>query len=100
MHRTHYDTYLTPFQYVLGYKSTDSPAVDNWFQSSEQVWESTHQCLEQVAQSNKESADRHRGENSHYQPRDRVWLATSLNPKSAETKSQVHRPFKNPETTK
>lgn len=53
----HCATKLTPFQCVLGYKPplflwnsnpTELPAVDEWFKQSEQVWESTHQHLEQV----------------------------------------------------
>lgn len=50
--------------------------MDDWFQRSQQVWESIHPHLEQVANSNKENANWHRGDNPHYQLSDTVWLAT------------------------
>ena len=78
-------TGMTPFQCVLGYQpplapwtgvSTDVPAVNEWMQKSEQVWETTHQRIEDVLKRNKEQADRHRKENPVFQPGDRVWLST------------------------
>lgn len=82
----HSATGLTPFQCVLGYQPllfpwnatpTESPAVDQWFQRSEQVWANTHQRLRQTAQAYKRKADRRHSEHPNYQPSDRVWLSTT-----------------------
>lgn len=69
----HSTTRFTPFLCVLGYQPlfpwnadhTKSPAVDEWFQQSEQVWET-----------NKQFADQHREETPQFNPRERVSLAT------------------------
>uniref|UniRef100_A0A3B1J2C0 Gypsy retrotransposon integrase-like protein 1 n=1 Tax=Astyanax mexicanus TaxID=7994 RepID=A0A3B1J2C0_ASTMX len=76
---------LTPFQCVLGYQpplapwtvvSSDVPAVDDWMNRSERVWEETHRQVSEVLQRYKEQSDKHRGDTPHFQPGDRVWLST------------------------
>lgn len=77
----HSTTQLTPFQCVLGYQpplypwnasTTDSPAVDEWFRQSEQVWERTHQQLMQASHIAKQKADRRCGSHPNYQSGDRL----------------------------
>lgn len=63
--------HLTPFQCVLSYQPSlfpwnATPTVDEWFRWSEQVWENTQQCLEQVAQWTKHFTDCHQGETPQY----------------------------------
>lgn len=62
IHRTLSATHITPFQWIPRFKPPlfpwsaspmDSPAVDDWFRRREQVWENTHQHLEQAANQNK-----------------------------------------------
>lgn len=76
----HSATNLTPFQCVLGFKPplfplnpsvTEIPAIDEWFNRSEQVWERAHQFLNRVTETRKEFANRHRGQNPSYKPGDR-----------------------------
>lgn len=56
----HLATLLTLFQCIFGCQLPLCPwnAVDEWFKQGEEGWETTHQCLEQVAQNNKEFANR------------------------------------------
>lgn len=67
---------------VLGYQpplfpcntmATNSNWVGDWFRQSKQVWESTYQYLERLAQWNKIFADQHWGQTPHYNPDDWVW---------------------------
>ena len=78
-------TGLTPFQCVLGNQppiapwtgfTSSVPAVDEWIQPSERVWEETHQRIETALRRNKQQADRHRSDAPSYQPGDQVWLST------------------------
>lgn len=48
--------------------------MNEWLKQGE-VWETTHQCLEQVAQSNKEFANKYWVNIFEYQPGG-VWLAS------------------------
>lgn len=56
--------------------TTDSPAVDEGFRRSKQVWESAHRRLERMAASAKCLADRRQVPEPRFRPGDRVWLAT------------------------
>ncbi|KAI4897414.1 hypothetical protein NFI96_032838 [Prochilodus magdalenae] len=78
-------TSLTPFQCMLGYQpplmpwsaqSSDVPSVEHWMRRSEEVWEQTHQRIENVLRKHKHYADRRRGDTPSYNPGDRVWLST------------------------
>ncbi|XP_036420432.1 uncharacterized protein LOC118803968 [Colossoma macropomum] len=55
---------------------SDVPAVNDWIDRSEQVWEQTHQHIERALRHQKRQADRRRGETPVYSPGDRVWLLT------------------------
>lgn len=82
-------TQLTPFQPLTFFphfhfqppcftwkaNPSESPAVDDWFRHSEEVWEQAHQCLTQVSD-NKGFADHHRSETPQFQPGNWVWLST------------------------
>lgn len=54
---------------------TRVPAVDEYFQRSEQVWESSHQRAENVTETRKQFTDRHCTEAPVYKPGDRVGLS-------------------------
>ncbi|KAF4086408.1 hypothetical protein AMELA_G00106490 [Ameiurus melas] len=48
--------------------STCLPAVDGWFQQSEQILDQAHQHLEHAAQTKKKFADKQHGESTSYKP--------------------------------
>ncbi|KAI4885284.1 hypothetical protein NFI96_013685 [Prochilodus magdalenae] len=57
-------------------QSSDVPSVEHWMRRSEEVWEQTHQRIENVLRKHKHYADRRRGDTPSYNPGDRVWLST------------------------
>lgn len=52
---------------------TEVPAVNDWFQRSEQVWENARQWLEHIVETCKRFADQHCSKAPQYRPGDRVW---------------------------
>ncbi|KAK3573711.1 hypothetical protein QTP86_032066, partial [Hemibagrus guttatus] len=81
----HSSTGLTPFQCVLGYQPplfpwsgepSDVPAVEEWYQRSQEVWERAHVCLQRAVRSQRIQADRRRRPHPSYQVGQRVWLST------------------------
>ncbi|KAL0177388.1 hypothetical protein M9458_026282, partial [Cirrhinus mrigala] len=71
-------THLTPFQCVLGFQPplfpwsgepSELPAVDSWFQQSEETWNQAHVHLQT-------QANRRRRPNPPYEPGQWVWLST------------------------
>ncbi|KAL0190943.1 hypothetical protein M9458_013641, partial [Cirrhinus mrigala] len=71
-------TNLTPFQCTLGYQPSlfpwsgepsDLPAVNSWFQRSEETWNRAHVHLQRAA-------DRRRRVGPSYEPGQWVWLST------------------------
>ncbi|XP_042178656.1 adenylate cyclase type 1-like [Oncorhynchus tshawytscha] len=80
---SHSSTGLTPFQCVLGFQpalapwtpgQTAAPALDEWFQRTEDVWSDAHVRLQRAVHHQKEQADRHCSETPVFHPGDRVWL--------------------------
>ncbi|KAG1925616.1 retrotransposable element [Pimephales promelas] len=78
-------TQLTPFQCVLGCQPplfpwsgepSEVPAVNKWFEESEQVWDQTHHHIQQAVNRQQQFADKHRRPNPEYQPEQLVWLST------------------------
>lgn len=78
-------TNLTPFQCVLGFQPplfpwsgepSEVPAVNQWFQQSEEVWNQAHQHLQQARNRQRRFADIHRQQNPNYLPGQLVWLST------------------------
>ncbi|XP_051542269.1 uncharacterized protein LOC127433932 [Myxocyprinus asiaticus] len=78
-------TKLTPFQCVLGFQPplfpwsgelSDVPAVNDWFQRSEAVWDQAHVHVQRAINRGKEQADRHRHPCPNYVPGQWVWLST------------------------
>ncbi|KAK3531229.1 hypothetical protein QTP70_015226, partial [Hemibagrus guttatus] len=76
---------LTPFQCILGYQPplfpwsgepSDVPAVEEWYQRSQEVWERAHVRLQRAAHSQRIQADRRRRPHPSYQVGQRVWLST------------------------
>lgn len=65
-----------PLLFPWNTNPNSSPAMNDCIHRGEQVWESTHEQLEQVVQIHKVSRDQDQGENPCYQLGDRVWLAT------------------------
>ncbi|KAK3545647.1 hypothetical protein QTP70_009097 [Hemibagrus guttatus] len=81
----HFSTGLTPFQCVLGYQPplfpwsgepSDVPAVEEWYQRSQEVWERAHVRLQRAVRSQRIQADRRRRPHPSYQVGQRVWLST------------------------
>ncbi|KAI2667311.1 Transposon Tf2-9 polyprotein [Labeo rohita] len=78
-------TNLTPFQCTLGFqpplfpwsgKPSDLPAVNSWFQRSEETWDRAHVHLQGAIRRYQEQADRRRRPNPGYEPGQWVWLST------------------------
>ncbi|KAL0160140.1 hypothetical protein M9458_043865, partial [Cirrhinus mrigala] len=78
-------TNLTPFQCVLGYQPplfpwsgepSDLPAVNSWFQHSEETWNRAHVHLQRAVHRTRAQADRRRRPNPPYEPGQWVWLST------------------------
>uniref|UniRef100_A0A671KHG3 Gypsy retrotransposon integrase-like protein 1 n=1 Tax=Sinocyclocheilus anshuiensis TaxID=1608454 RepID=A0A671KHG3_9TELE len=81
----HSSTGLTPFQCVLGFQPplfpwsgepSSVPAVDDWIQRSERVWDSAHVHLQRAVRTQEFQANRRRRPHPPYQPGQRVWLST------------------------
>ncbi|KAL0173711.1 hypothetical protein M9458_029679 [Cirrhinus mrigala] len=81
----HSSTGLTPFQCVLGYQPplfpwsgepSSVPAVNDWIQRSERVWDSAHVRLQRAVRTQELQANRRRRPHPPYQPGQRVWLST------------------------
>ncbi|KAI2649283.1 Transposon Tf2-8 polyprotein [Labeo rohita] len=78
-------TNLTPFQCTLGFQPplfplsgepSDLPAVNSWFQRSEETWDRAHVHLQGAIRRYQEQADRRRRPNPAYEPGQWVWLST------------------------
>ncbi|KAI2660671.1 Transposon Tf2-6 polyprotein [Labeo rohita] len=78
-------TQLTPFQCILGFQPplfpwsgepSDHPAVNSWFQQSEETWNRAHVHLQSAVRRTQAQADRRRRPNPPYEPGQWVWLAT------------------------
>ncbi|XP_052001012.1 uncharacterized protein LOC127656637 [Xyrauchen texanus] len=78
-------TNLTPFQCVLGYQHplfpwsgepSEVPAVNDWLQRSEAVWDQAHVHLQRAVNQTKRQADRRRRPGPTYSPGQWVWLST------------------------
>ncbi|KAK3549129.1 hypothetical protein QTP70_033334, partial [Hemibagrus guttatus] len=81
----HYLTGLTPFQCVLGYQlplfpwsgePSDVPAVEEWYQWSQEFWERAHVRLQRAVRRQRIHADRRRHQHPSYQVGQKVWLST------------------------
>ncbi|KAK3549099.1 hypothetical protein QTP70_031894 [Hemibagrus guttatus] len=82
---THSSTGITPFQCVLGYQPplfpwagepSDVPAVEDWYQRSQEVWERAHVRLQQAVRRQRIQADRRRRPHPSYRVGQLVWLST------------------------
>ncbi|XP_051516686.1 uncharacterized protein LOC127419376 [Myxocyprinus asiaticus] len=78
-------TKLTPFQCILGFQPplfpwsgepSDVPAVNDWFQCSEAVWDQAHVHQQCAINRGKEQADHHRCPSPNYVPGQWMWLST------------------------
>ncbi|KAL0149072.1 hypothetical protein M9458_055687 [Cirrhinus mrigala] len=78
-------TQLTPFQCILGFQPplfpwssepSNLPAVNSWFQQSEETWNQAHIHLQSAIRRTRVQADRRRRPNPPYEPRQWVWLST------------------------
>ncbi|KAL0150908.1 hypothetical protein M9458_053827 [Cirrhinus mrigala] len=78
-------TNLTPFQCILGFQPplfpwsgepSNLPAVNSWFQRSEETWNRSHVHLEGAIRRTQEQANRRRRPNPPYKPGQWVWLST------------------------
>ncbi|KAL0164855.1 hypothetical protein M9458_040608, partial [Cirrhinus mrigala] len=78
-------TSLTPFQCVLGFQPplfpwsgepSELPAVNSWFQNSEETWNQAHVHLQGAVRRTQTQADRRRRPNPPYEPGQWVWLST------------------------
>ncbi|KAL0193439.1 hypothetical protein M9458_011735 [Cirrhinus mrigala] len=78
-------TNLTPFQCILGYQPplfpwsgepSDLPAVNSWFQRSEETWNQAHVHLQRAIRRTRTQADRRRRAGPPYEPGQWVWLST------------------------
>ncbi|KAL0154036.1 hypothetical protein M9458_050695, partial [Cirrhinus mrigala] len=78
-------TQLTPFQCILGFQPplfpwsgepSDHPAVNSWFQQSEETWNRAHVHLQSAVRRTQAQADRRRRPNPPYEPGQWVWLST------------------------
>ncbi|KAK3511334.1 hypothetical protein QTP70_001452 [Hemibagrus guttatus] len=82
---THSSTGITPFQCVLGYQPplfpwvgepSDVPAVEGWYQRSQEVWERAHVHLQQAVRRQRIQADWRRRPHPSYRVGQKVWLST------------------------
>ncbi|KAK3552956.1 hypothetical protein QTP86_029636 [Hemibagrus guttatus] len=82
---THSSTGITPFQCVLGYQPplfpwagepSDVPAVEDWYQRSQEVWERVHVRLQRAVRRQRIQADRRRRPHPSYWMGQLVWLST------------------------
>ncbi|KAK3526101.1 hypothetical protein QTP70_015426, partial [Hemibagrus guttatus] len=82
---THSSTGLTPFQCVLAYQPplfpwlgepSSVPAVEEWYRSSQEVWERAQVRLQRAVRRQRIQADRHRRPHPAYQVGQMVWLST------------------------
>ncbi|KAK3544488.1 hypothetical protein QTP86_013138 [Hemibagrus guttatus] len=80
----HSSTGLTPFQCVLGYQPplfpwsgepSDVPAVEEWYQRSQEVWERAYVRLQRAVRRQRIQADWHRRPHPSYQVGQQVWLS-------------------------
>ncbi|KAL0204491.1 hypothetical protein M9458_002509, partial [Cirrhinus mrigala] len=78
-------TNLTPFQCILGYRPplfpwsgepSELPAVNSWFQRSEETWNQAHVHLEWAIRRTRTQANRRRRAGPPYEPGQWVWLST------------------------
>ncbi|KAL0199704.1 hypothetical protein M9458_002891, partial [Cirrhinus mrigala] len=78
-------TNLTPFQCTLGYQPplfpwsgepSDLPAVNSWFQRSEETWNRAHVHLQRAVHRTQTQADRRRRVGPSYEPGQWMWLST------------------------
>ncbi|KAI2654711.1 Transposon Tf2-6 polyprotein [Labeo rohita] len=78
-------TNLTPFQCTLGFQPpmfpwsgepSELPAVNSWFQRSEETWDQAHVHLQRAVHRTRIQADRRRRPNPLYEPGQWVWLST------------------------
>ncbi|KAL0162325.1 hypothetical protein M9458_041721, partial [Cirrhinus mrigala] len=78
-------TSLTLFQCVLGFQPplfpwsrepSELPAVNSWFQNSEETWNQAHVHLQGAVRRTQAQADRKRRPNPPYEPGQWVWLST------------------------
>ncbi|KAI2658554.1 Transposon Tf2-9 polyprotein [Labeo rohita] len=78
-------TNLTPFQCTLGFQPplfpwsgepSDLPAVNSWFQRSEETWNRAHVHLQRAVRRTQTQADRRRRVGPTYEPGQWVWLST------------------------
>ncbi|KAL0179640.1 hypothetical protein M9458_025082, partial [Cirrhinus mrigala] len=78
-------TNLTPFQCILGFQPplfpwsgepSSLPAVNSWFQRSEETWNRSHVHLQGAIRRTQEQANRRRRPNPPYEPGQWVWLST------------------------
>ncbi|KAI2661215.1 Transposon Tf2-9 polyprotein [Labeo rohita] len=78
-------TNLTPFQCILGFQPplfpwsgepSELPAVNSWFQQSEETWNRAHVHLQWAIRRTKTQADRRRQAGPPYEPGQWVWLST------------------------
>ncbi|KAK3526444.1 hypothetical protein QTP70_025477 [Hemibagrus guttatus] len=82
---THSSTGITPFQCVLGYQPplfpwvpppSDVPAVEDWYQRSQEVWERAHVRLQRAVRRQRIQANRRRRPHPSYRVGQMVWLST------------------------
>ncbi len=78
-------TGLTPFQCIMGFQPplfpwsgepTEVPAINDWLQRSENIWNQAHTHLLHAIRRQKLQADRHRRPNPEYTPGQWVYLST------------------------
>ncbi|KAL0175542.1 hypothetical protein M9458_027872, partial [Cirrhinus mrigala] len=78
-------TNLTPSQCTLGYQPplfpwsgepSDLPAVNSWFQRSEETWNRAHVHLQRAVRRTQTQANRRRRVGPSYEPGQWVWLST------------------------
>ncbi|KAK3535972.1 hypothetical protein QTP70_022854 [Hemibagrus guttatus] len=76
---------LTPFQCALGYQPplfpwsgepSNVPAVEEWYQRSQEVWERAHVRLQRAVRRQRIQADRRRRLHPSYRVGQKVWLST------------------------
>ncbi|KAK3554099.1 hypothetical protein QTP70_019195 [Hemibagrus guttatus] len=82
---THASTGMTPFQCVLGYQPplfpwagepSDIPAVEDWYQRSQEVWKRAHVRLQRAVRRQRIQANRRRRPHPSYRVGQMVWLST------------------------
>ncbi|KAI2668864.1 Transposon Tf2-6 polyprotein [Labeo rohita] len=78
-------TQLTPFQCILGFQPplfpwsgepSNLPAVNSWFQQSEETWNQAHIHLQSAIRRTRVQADHRRRPNPPYEVGQWVWLST------------------------